>query len=139
MSSPLSRASSRWLIISLCRKSSIGIVVLLPVSIVSGLYGSPDAFQGDFVSALEQTTSFISSLHVRTLHRRSPDFPCKAPRATAAPATPMLHFHAGWVSNHVRGLLDTACSPKSPTARSCPSIGAKSPSGSAVDFGSSVI
>src|SRR5215211_8801370 len=65
MSSPLSRASSRWLIILLCRKSSTGIVVLLPVSIVSGLYGSPDAFQGDFVSAIEQTTSFIGSLHLR--------------------------------------------------------------------------
>src|SRR5215208_8246693 len=67
MSSPLSRASSRWLIISLCRKSSTGIVVLLPVSIVSGLYGSADAFQGDFVSAIEQTTSFIGSLHLRRL------------------------------------------------------------------------
>src|SRR5215217_7201592 len=64
MSSPLSKASSRWLIISLCRKSSNGIVVLLPVLVVSGLYESPDAFQGDFVSALEQTTSFIGSLHL---------------------------------------------------------------------------
>src|SRR5215216_3454584 len=61
MSSPLSRASSRWLIISLCRKSSTGIVLLLPVSIVRGLYGSPDAFQGGFVSAIEPTTTFIGS------------------------------------------------------------------------------
>src|SRR5215211_5079455 len=65
MSSPLSRASSRWLIISLCRKSSTGIVLLLPVSIVRGLYGSPDAFQGGFVSAIEATTNFIGSLHLR--------------------------------------------------------------------------
>src|SRR5215212_4829852 len=50
MSSPLSRASSRWLIISLCRKSSTGIVPLLPVLVVSGLYASPEAFQEDFVS-----------------------------------------------------------------------------------------
>ena|SRR5215217_3839482 len=73
------------------------------------------------------------------LHRRSPDFALKALRITAAPATPMLHFHAGWVSSHMRGLLGSACSPKSPSARSCPSTGAKSPSGSALDFGSSVI
>src|SRR5215208_7786210 len=65
MSSPLSRASSRWLIILLCRKLSTAIVTLLPVLIVSGLYGSPEAFQGDLVSALEQTTSFIGSLHLR--------------------------------------------------------------------------
>src|SRR5919112_5707271 len=54
MSSPLSRASSRWLIISLCRKSSTGIVVLLPVLVVSGLYGSPDPFQGHFVSSIDR-------------------------------------------------------------------------------------
>src|SRR5215208_565659 len=68
-----------------------------------------------------------------------PDFARKALKATAAPTTPMLHFNDGWVSSQVRGLLGTACSLNSPSARSCPSIGAKSPSGSAVDFGSSVI
>src|SRR5215203_571182 len=72
ISSPLSRASSRWLIISLCRKSSTGIVPLLPVLMVSGLYGSTAAFQEDFVSAIESSTSFIGSLHLRRLR------PCSA-------------------------------------------------------------
>src|SRR5215203_364214 len=51
MSSPLSRASSRWLIISLCRKSSTGIVALLPVLVARLLYGPTDMPQEDFPTA----------------------------------------------------------------------------------------
>jgi hypothetical protein len=72
-------------------------------------------------------------------HRRFPDLARNALKAIAAPTTPMLHFNAGWVSSQVRWLLGTACSPNSPSTRSCPFIGVKSPSGSAASFGSSVI
>ena len=36
------------------------------------------------------------------LHRRSPDFARKVLKVIVAPATPMLHFNAGWVSSQVR-------------------------------------
>src|SRR5215212_8662075 len=83
MSSPLSRASSRWSIISLCRRSSRGIVALLPVLVVGGLYGSPEAFQGDFASAIESTTSSIGSLHPRRLWSCSSG---SRPRTASGPA-----------------------------------------------------